>query len=419
MDEWPFVRRETNNTGATSSEGPRTSPDVLWSHEAENRVFGTPLIIGERVFVATTAQTQQDQGALVAIDRTDGTRVWMSGQDAMEVRGTPAYANGFLYVGDLDGSLFKIDADDGRVSDSIKRVRSVPADGIYPLIINDTLITQAHHLEARDPSNLVLQWHSEGYDRPRDFAEISLFQSPVAYAEGRMFAGGLWKAGAEEIFVGIADGQLGYIHPTEPFVRAIDPATGNTIWQVPVTGHSRGILVTENTLFTAGAGSKPSGVWVGGARPIETARMQPNRPFPNEETGKYSTYGTVCALSADSGTEQWETRLSSPVRTMAACDGRYVCVGTKDGRLVTLDAVTGDPIWEERINRDYAVLSSPTVANETVYVGSDDDAVLAFDLATGSEVWRFETDAAVDSNAAVVDGILYIADNHGTVYALE
>lgn len=420
MLEWPCVRRGSDNTGATPSTGPRTTPDVLWRHNAGNRVFGTPLIVGGRVYVGTTAQSHQDEGALVAIGRMDGNRAWMSARDAMEIRGTPVYANGYLYLGDLDGTLFVVDSDDGRVVRSLGNDRPMsPADGIYPLVIEDTLITQNYHLEVRDISSLELRWHSEDYDRPRGYEEVTLFQSPLAYAEGRLFAGGFWKSGTEEIFVGVVDGQPGYVHPTEPFVRAIDAETGETLWQTPVSGHSRGTIVIGDTVYTAGEGHTPSGIWLGKGLPVERLRGVPNRPLPSEETGEFSTFGTVSALSSDNGTKQWETRLSSSIRTMAACDGRFVCVGTNDGRLVTLKAETGVTLWEQRINQDYAVLSSPTIADDTVYIGSNDSAVLAFDLETGNQLWRFETNGAVDANAAIVDGILYIADNHGTVYALE
>jgi outer membrane protein assembly factor BamB len=103
---------------------------------------------------------------------------------------------------------------------------------------------------------------------------------------------------------------------------------------------------------------------------------------------------------------------------MPAVDGRYLCFGTADGTLVTLNAETGEQEWQQQINDDQSVLSSPTIANDIVLVGSDDSYLVAFDVETGVELWRFETEAAVDANPSVVDGGVYVADNAGNVYAL-
>ncbi len=65
------------------------------------------------------------------------------------------------------------------------------------------------------------------------------------------------------------------------------------------------------------------------------------------------------------------------------------------------------------------VLCSPTVSDGTVYVGSANQAVHAFDAATGEEQWRYETTSYVETAPAVVDDTLYTADADGVVYALS
>ncbi len=58
------------------------------------------------------------------------------------------------------------------------------------------------------------------------------------------------------------------------------------------------------------------------------------------------------------------------------------------------------------------------MAHDTIYVGSDDGVLYALDAA-GEEQWRFETDDAVRSSPAVVDGTAYIGSNDGHVYAVD
>jgi len=65
------------------------------------------------------------------------------------------------------------------------------------------------------------------------------------------------------------------------------------------------------------------------------------------------------------------------------------------------------------------VRSSPAVADEAAYVGSNDTCVYALDTATGEERWRFKTGGFIVSSAAVVDGVVYVGSNDSYVYALD
>lgn len=65
------------------------------------------------------------------------------------------------------------------------------------------------------------------------------------------------------------------------------------------------------------------------------------------------------------------------------------------------------------------VLCSPTVHDGTVYVGSANNAIHAFDAATGEERWTHETTSYVETAPAVVDDTVYTADADGVAYALS
>ena len=65
------------------------------------------------------------------------------------------------------------------------------------------------------------------------------------------------------------------------------------------------------------------------------------------------------------------------------------------------------------------IISSPTVVNGVVYVGSDDKSVYAFDAGTGALVWSFAMSGMVRSSPAVANGVVYAASQNGTVYALR
>jgi outer membrane protein assembly factor BamB len=56
-----------------------------------------------------------------------------------------------------------------------------------------------------------------------------------------------------------------------------------------------------------------------------------------------------------------------------------VYVGSADGFLYALDAITGTQHWSYPITTVYSSVSSPTVANGMVYIGSHDGFLYALD----------------------------------------
>lgn len=404
-EEWPFVRGNLRNTGSVSTDVPVSDPTLLWQHDTERRIFGTPLVVGERVYVTTGAQTHHDIDCAVAIDRKTGERLWMSASDAMEVRGTPAVVDGKLYFGDLDGRMFVLDTDDGEVTVE-DQIGPTPLDGVCPLVENGTIFTNLYQLDARNADSLELRWKSDD--------DCMIDGATIAIAGESLFAGVIRRTG-EKIYVGQNDSDLpSHVAESEPLLRAIDTATGIVQWETAIDGLPRGAAVVDGTVFVSTSGSNPQGNRYTTIKPCSD-----EQPVPDEKPTDYSEFGTVHAVDADTGHEQWSTRFTEPARSMPAVDGEYVCFGTQGGSLVALDAHTGELEWQHPINEDSSVLSSPTIANDVVYVGSDDDHLLALDLESGEELWRFETEAAIDANPSVVDGVVYVADNYGNVYALE
>lgn len=99
---------------------------------------------------------------------------------------------------------------------------------------------------------------------------------------------------------------------------------------------------------------------------------------------------------------QWARRLCCDVvnRGVAVYRGR-VYVGTLDGRLVAIDAGTGEKVWEVDTlidrGRFYSITGAPRVAKGKVFIGNGGAEfgvrgyVSAYDADTGALAWRFFT----------------------------
>ncbi|MEN9704928.1 MAG: hypothetical protein RLZZ393_807, partial [Pseudomonadota bacterium] len=91
---------------------------------------------------------------------------------------------------------------------------------------------------------------------------------------------------------------------------------------------------------------------------------------------------------------------SSPSTRGVAVDGGRVFRGTGDGRLIALDAATGKLLWKTPIaapRLGESTAAAPLVWGGVVYMGIGGSElgvrgrVMAFDAATGRELWRFHT----------------------------
>ena len=126
--------------------------------------------------------------------------------------------------------------------------------------------------------------------------------------------------------------------------------------------------------------------------------------------------------------------------TPAIADGTLY-IGSYDGKFYALDARTGALKWkfategERRFeakglhglqpkNQTIAdpfdvFLSSPVVANGSVYFGSGDGNLYALDSATGDLRWKFKTGDVVHASPALADGILFFGSWDSYFYAVD
>ncbi|MGW3209022.1 outer membrane protein assembly factor BamB family protein [Streptomyces sp. NPDC001135] len=142
------------------------------------------------------------------------------------------------------------------------------------------------------------------------------------------------------------------------------------------------------------------------ASPPPTARtvraLPPTKCFP----GTTSTPWTYEVSEEDF--------LSSPV----LADGT-VYIGSSRGRVHALDAATGAEQWTHTTRGRLDSCSSPAVVGGTVYIGTSHGLVYALDAATGKEQWTYTTRDDRFCSPTVVGGTVYIGSDERKVYALD
>jgi outer membrane protein assembly factor BamB len=89
-----------------------------------------------------------------------------------------------------------------------------------------------------------------------------------------------------------------------------------------------------------------------------------------------------------------------------------------DHYVYSFDASTGKLLWKSQ-ELGGALVGTPAVDNESLYIGTFGKELIALDKSNGSEKWHFATQDWVWSGPAISNGVLYFGDLSGYLYAVN
>ena len=130
-----------------------------------------------------------------------------------------------------------------------------------------------------------------------------------------------------------------------------------------------------------------------------------------EELWNYTSIGDFTSLAV-AGTKVYFS--SSYVDTTNFVNSENVNGGVFDGGVVALNASNGEAIWTYPIDSS---VTSPIIANDTVYVVSGDGSVYAFNTADGALNWHYVAGTGLGS-PFLINSYLYMGSSFG-VYCLN
>jgi outer membrane protein assembly factor BamB len=219
----------------------------------------------------------------------------------------------------------------------------------------------------------------------------------------------------------VADGTLYAVeHARDRALVARDAATGRREWTASFTGGGFGpavvagdriVLQTYSTLWAFDREGSP--LWQ-----YDLGRGDPGSPVVRDGvvygcTGSYRDWPATAFAVGPDDEERWTVELDGDLRGSPAVVGETLYVATETGALRALALADGS----ERFSADLGSPSraTPTVANGVIFVTDEDDTIHARSADDGSAVWTASVDTSGYGGLATAGERLFVPAREAVV----
>jgi len=370
--------------------------ELRWAVDTGVDVRTAATVAGGTVFTA------DDEGTVRALAFESGEQLWVTELGAT-VRSSPTVADGTVYLGSDDGTLHALSAASGEQEWTFQtggQVRSAPT------------VAGGRVFVGSDDSSVYALSGASG-EQVWGFQTDGQVRSAPTVVDGT-------------VYVGSTDGSDASSRGSRVTLRTLGHnEVGGSQQQTVViqTGRSNPPSGTPLTLTARTTGRSDSSEWdLTGDGSVDATGRTVSRAF---EPGIRTVTLTVTGQSGETTASRslsvrpprrWQFGAGSGVESSPTVAGDTVFVGSRAGTLYALAAASGEQRWTLDTDR---ALSSPVVVDGIVFAGGRTGTVYALDAVTGESVWVFNIDGSVLSSPTVAGGTVFVGTRNSGVYALS
>lgn len=99
--------------------------------------------------------------------------------------------------------------------------------------------------------------------------------------------------------------------------------------------------------------------------------------------------GTGVVSAFDGNVQAWSVNVGDTITSGVATDGRLAVVGTRSGKVVAFDAMSGNVVWERNLSS--SSLAPALIGDGRVMILTNDGVIYALNANDGNQVWQFST----------------------------
>jgi len=379
--DWAMFRHDLDRTGSTNDSSAQPQGELAWSFQTGGEIHSSPAVVGGVVYFGS------EDYNFYAVDAATGNLLWKF-QTGSYVDSSPAVVNGIVYFGSNDGYLYALNAGSGQKIWAFKTrygVESSPA------------VTDGRVYFGGD-DGFVYCLNAENGKKIWRFNTKNWVTSSPAVVNGILY-------------VGTTEGSLYALNANDGRFRLKFDAAGSVFsspavndGEIYFTDHGNGVLYGVN-------GKGRTWPWEGFLRPmwLQMSFMD-IAPSPPQISG--SPWAIRLLLDPNNPGLGWA----------ATSDGTSIATGsniytTGSNLVYSIDKTTHKILWVfETRNK---ITSSPSLADNVLYTGSDDGYLYAVDAQNGTKLWDYATGGAITSSPVQVGGVIYFGSNDGKMYAVK
>ena len=343
-----MFRADARHGGVYPGAGVAVLHGVKWSFRTAGAVISTPVVAGGTVYFGSSDHN------LYALAAASGALRWKFATGG-RVTSSPALAGGRVYFGSFDSNLYALDAASGKL--------------LWKFATEGERRFSGRHLHGAEPAAEVMPDPFDVFlSSPVVAAGLVYFGS----GDGHVYAldaatGALrWKFHTGNVVhasPAIDAGTL-YVGSWDSFFYALDAASGKERWRFK-TGEDLNI---SNQVGIQSSAVVADGVVYFGCRDSH-----------------------LYALDTASGAQRWafSTGSSWVISSPAVRDGKVYFATSDSGLVQAVDAHTGSALYALAFNH-WPFFSSPSLAGNFLYIGSEQGKLLAIDLRAQRLAWAFQ-----------------------------
>lgn len=374
--DWTVHRADVHRTGYAPDSKIGTSVELVWQREGFlqrewTAVKPSGVVWGDTLFYPS------DSGVIYAFDRMSGTVRWETELIDRDpgIHGSPVVTVSTVCQGTYAGFLHCLDRETG---EEIWRYRIGNVIGSSPSYVPEhNAIYVSHEAPREDPAP------GAGYvtkNDPRTGDAIWVSEKLGHWPHASVAV----DPERNVVMVGANDG----------IFHGFDTDTGEEIWQRDFEAESGEADIKGTPALSATRGLVVFGTW------------------------DHHVY----ALDIETGAERWSFDAGGSMQSSAALDdvnGRVFIGRSGSGpSFFAIDLDSGQQLWSATLG---SVTSSPAISGDRsrIVVGTADGRVVALEAETGEIVWEFETDGPVSASPTLVGDMIYFAARFGSLYAIR
>ncbi|MDI3320527.1 PQQ-binding-like beta-propeller repeat protein [Pinibacter soli] len=311
---------------------------IKWQFQTRGKIFSTPAIANGIVYIGS------EDSSLYAIDQSSGKLKWKFNAKG-KINSSATVFNNTVFFGSYDGYYYALNAENGRAAWKFQTggEKHIGAKGLWTM----------------KPNSLYM-------DDPFDF----FLSSPAIDSVNG------------NVCFGSSDGN----------VYALSARKGTMSWKQTTQGPIHATPLLHNGVIYIGS-------W------------------------DFNLY----AINANNGSVKWKFKTNEQptyhilegIQAAPVADDSLIYFGARDAFFYALNANTGTLVWKFNAGGSWVVASANLKDNAVFFSTSDSYSFIAVNKQTGKELYRIKANGYIYNKSAIANKIAYFGDFTGQLFAID